>query len=436
MKKDTGETFSMTSLLRILLALLGLAGVGYWLSMQTVAPPPPPAVTTQTPSKPDTKQTELRRADLKFLTDKIAERYVYAADRKIDAQAIYDEYAPAIDRVEDEYGWTLFLEPVIGELFDHHAFLGANTDVSPRLVPSGADVWPEYVEGVAMITSVRPGSPAAKAGLKPGMRITAFNGAGLGEEFQTRMPRALKEPTLEARNYALQALLAGVRGQPRVVTACIQTSCEDYKLANPDFLQSGKRVTWRKLDGNVGYIRFENSLGDDATVAEFDAAAAALGSAGALIIDLRDTPGGGNTSVAEPILGRFVDKTTAYQKVYTPGRGWWDRVVEPRGPLVKAPLYVLVDRWTGSMGEGMAVGFDGMKRGLVVGTRMAGLKGAIEDFKLPNTKVIAKFPVEKLAHLNGTPREDWAPPVLVDQTKYKVPDPILHAALFRIFGRN
>lgn len=419
----------MTRFLQILIGLVVLAGGGYLLTSQSAAPPP---VATEAPAKPDTKQTEARRADLKVLTEKIAERYVYAADRRIDAKAIYDEYAPTVDRVEDDYGWTLFLEPVIGELFDHHAFLGRNTDVSPRLVPSGTDLWPEYVDGVATITAVRPGTPAAKSGLKAGMTVAVFNGIGIGDEVQTRMPRTLKEPFLEARNYALQAVLAGVRQQPRVVTACVQTACKDYTLDDPGFPQSQKTVTWRKLDGDVGYIRFENSLGDTNTVAQFDAAVAALGTVRALILDLRDTPGGGNTSVAEPIMGRFITKTTAYQKVYTPGRGWWDRVVEPRALHIRTPVYVLVDRWTGSMGEGMAVGFDGMKRGTVIGTRMAGLKGAIENFELPNTKVIVKFPVEKLSHLNGTPREEWAPPVLVDLTKSNGADPILEAALNRI----
>jgi C-terminal processing protease CtpA/Prc len=417
------------------IALIVLTLVMYNVARLAINTAPPPPATTQIAPKPDTKQAEARRADLKFLTDKIAERYVYAADRSIDAKAIYDEYAPALERVEDDYGWTLFLEPVIGELFDHHAFLGANTDVSPRLVPSGTDVWPDYVNGVPTITSVRPETPAARAGLKAGMTVTAFNGIAIADEVKTRLPRALKTPGDEARNYALQALLAGVRGQPRVVTACVQSACKDYKLDDPDYPQSDKRVTWRKLDGNVGYIRFENSLGDDGAVAEFDNAVTALGKVRALIIDLRNTPGGGNTSVAEPVMGRFITKTTAYQKVYTPGRGWWDRVVEPRAPHIKTPVTVLVDRWTGSMGEGMAVGFDGMKRGTVVGTRMAGLKGAIENFELPNTKVIVKFPVEKLSHLNETPREDWAPPVLVDLSQSNAADPILEAALNRIGSR-
>lgn len=425
-----GRPFNRLFQLLIGIAILGAFG-GY-LRTQTPPASPQPHVARQ----PDAKQTEARRADLKFLTRKIAERYVYAADRKIDAKAIFEEYAAGVDRVEDDYGWTLFLEPVVGELFDHHAFLNLNTDVSPRLVPSGADIWPEYVDGVATITSVRPGTPASKAGLAPGMRVTAFNGIGLGDAVQTRMPRTQKESSLDARNYALQAVLAGVRGQPRLVTACVKATCADYALADPVAAKHDARVTWRRLDGGVGYIRFENGLGDVATVAEFDAAIAALGEVRALILDLRNTPGGGTTSVAEPIMGRFVTKTMAYQRVFTPGRGWWDRVVEPRGPHIPTPLYVLVDRWTASMGEGIAAGFDGMKRGVVIGTRMAGLKGAIEDFQLPNSKVIVKFPVEKLSHLNGTPREGWAPPVLVDLAKSNGVDPILETALNLVSGRS
>jgi carboxyl-terminal processing protease len=42
---------------------------------------------------------------------------------------------------------------------------------------------------------------------------------------------------------------------------------------------------------------------------------------------------------------------------------------------------VLVGRWTASMGEGMAIGLDAMKRATIVGTRMAGLNGAVFDLQ-------------------------------------------------------
>jgi carboxyl-terminal processing protease len=98
---------------------------------------------------------------------------------------------------------------------------------------------------------------------------------------------------------------------------------------------------------------------------------------------------------------------------------------------VEQPLAVLVDRWTGSMGEGMAIGLDGMKRATVVGTAMTGLCGAIEQFKLPGSGIGVNFSTEKLYHLDGTPREKWKPPVLVDLTGVNpdASDPILDRAL-------
>jgi C-terminal processing protease CtpA/Prc len=412
----------------VIFAVLALVICATAYLFGALAPPPalPPAAQAQAPNA---QIAAARQADLKWLTDQFDARYVYAKERGVDGRAIYDAFADGALRVEDDFGWTLFLEPVLGELYDHHAFLNMNTDESPRLAPSGADMWPEFVDGAATIAAVRADTAAAKAGIRPGMTVTQLNKIAIDDAVRARLPRTLKIPNAAARDYALQVALAGVRKQPRVVTACVQTACKDYDLGDPELPPAPSIVTSRMLDGRSGYIRIENALGDMATVAAFDAAIDDLKGMRALILDLRNTPGGGNTDVAEPILGRFIRQRMNYQLVETPGRGRWERYVDPRGPHIGVPLYVLVDRWTGSMGEGMAVGVDAMKRGTVVGTRMAGLKGAIEDFPLPNTKIIAKFPTEKLFHMNGTPREDWVPPVAIDLTKSNDEDPILAAAL-------
>jgi hypothetical protein len=48
-----------------------------------------------------------------------------------------------------------------------------------------------------------------------------------------------------------------------------------------------------------------------------------------LFLDLRDTPGGGNTDVAEPIIGGFIDHQRPYQRI-EPMRGRrWLRHVAP-----------------------------------------------------------------------------------------------------------
>ena len=103
---------------------------------------------------------------------------------------------------------------------------------------------------------------------------------------------------------------------------------------------------------------------------------------------------------------------------------------------------VLVNRWTASMGEGIAIGLDGMKRATIVGTRMAGLNGGIFNHELPKTKIGVSYPGERLNQINGTPRENFVPPVLVDfmdRRWRRFNDPILaagYSTLVRVIRRR
>jgi carboxyl-terminal processing protease len=138
-------------------------------------------------------------------------------------------------------------------------------------------------------------------------------------------------------------------------------------------------------------------------------------------------------------MGRFVEREGYYQKHSIPSEErlfgvprTWTEMVSPRGEFrYVAPMVVLVDHWTGSMGEGIAIGMDGLKRATVVGTPMAGLLGATSGITLPNSKIGVNFPTEKLFHVNGTPREDFVPPVTVDllKTDKNAKDAVLETGL-------
>ena len=77
----------------------------------------------------------------------------------------------------------------------------------------------------------------------------------------------------------------------------------------------------------------------------------------------------------------------------------------------------MVGHWTGSMGEGIAIGFDGMKRAKITGTKMAGLLGAIYTFRAKETNIGYQIPAESMYHINGTPREDYIPNYLTSGEK-------------------
>jgi carboxyl-terminal processing protease len=80
--------------------------------------------------------------------------------------------------------------------------------------------------------------------------------------------------------------------------------------------------------------------------------------------------------------------------------------------------------------EGIAIGFDALKRAMVIGTEMARLNGAVETFELPNTGIGVNIATERLYHINGLPREQYLPPMLVDVKQQSAgKDLILHTAL-------
>jgi carboxyl-terminal processing protease len=56
------------------------------------------------------------------------------------------------------------------------------------------------------------------------------------------------------------------------------------------------------------------------------------------------------------------------------------------------------------------------RRGTVVGTQMAGLRGAVDSVDLPSLGCRAFFPTEQVFHVDGTPRHEWLPPVVVRPT--------------------
>jgi len=387
-------------------------------------------------------------ADFDFMWSGLSGSYSYFDKKETDWNKVKQLYRPSLAEVKTRGDFVTLLEKVLDELYDDHMSLNTNLKTSPRLVPSGLDVWVEWKNGQAMVTQLRSGFSAEQAGLKIGMEIVSINGLPVREAVARRLGKSLKVVNDDARNWALRAVLAGTHDKPRIVEAKDRSGAAAiYKLDLPthttvDSYKYIPRVEWKMLPLKIGYIKI-NDLISTEIVPQFDAALERVKDSRGLILDLRDVPRGGNTDVAEPILGRLLDHRMGYQQVIPLHEPKYIKEVSPRGTRTyKAPIVVLVNRWTGSMGEGMAVGLDGVKRATVVGTRMAGLNGGIFSLELPNTKIRINYAGEKLNHINGTPRENFVPPVavnLMDNRLSRLPDPIFEVGykqLSRLINRQ
>jgi carboxyl-terminal processing protease len=381
------------------------------------------------------------REDFETFWTTIKQNYAYLDKKKTDWEKVRTYYLPAADTISSRNSFVLLLEKVFYELYDHHASLNTNTMESQRLVPSGTDVWAEYRNGKPLVIEVRPGFGAAQSGLKPGMELVRFNDLPVETAIQPFMPKCLKNPDPEAKNYALRVMLAGNHINPRKMTVRDGKQLVDiFPDAAGSLLEHHDYtglIESKLLNGGIGYIRINNCLGDNELIPLFDSVVTQYAGTKALILDMRETPGGGNTTVARAMLGRFITKEGFYQKhvlvseeTETGVKRSWVEIVSPRPSPYGKTLVVLANHWTGSVGEGIVIGFDALKRAVVAGTPMAGLNGANYSFTLPHSHIGFSFPSEKIFHVNGTPREVFQPTLPVDvRLQRKNEDLILKAAV-------
>ena len=327
------------------------------------------------------------------------------------------------------------LERLLDDLHDPHANLNTNDQTSSRLVPSGADLAFEWMEDAYRVVGIRPLTSAAAVDIRIGDELVSFNQLQPDQIILERVHSGRKNISRERMTWAINSVVAGRYNEPRRLVLRRGSNVVEHDLGDPIPTSSENLLTSRLLENNVGYIRFNNSLGENETVDEFARAITELSETSGLILDLRDTPGGGNTDIAEPILGHFVDTKTPYQTTAPKDAPTYERYVLPKTqrPYIR-PVIVLAGRWTGSMGEGMAIGLDGMGRATVLGTQMARLAGGTEAISLPSVEITVFIPTYDLLHLDGTPRHQWAPSVANTQSADvgNQEDLLLNAAIRRL----
>jgi hypothetical protein len=318
--------------------------------------------------------------------------------------------------VHDRDSLLHYAEDRIASLADHHAITGSSFKDSWAIIPTYADLWVVRRGDAYGIDAVRTGSPAAKAGIQPADWLVAIGNVPVAEAVEGFW-RALGLPVTDERaDYAARVLVAGRRDRPRDLT--ISHNGVSRRLTLPSLYagQPERPPVSVAREGPATVIVINNSLGQQDTIAAFDKAMAPLAPKDPVVIDLTDTPSGGNTSVARAIMGWFVDRPRNYQVHRLPAeeretgvpRQWIEQVLPRAGKRHSTLPVVRVGRWTGSMGEGIAIGFAALGA-RIEGTRMAQLKGAVYDFALPFSGLVVKLPAERLYTVAGQPREDFVP---------------------------
>ncbi len=327
-----------------------------------------------------------------------------------------------------------------GHVFaDPHIIIGPLKDHDFNVPPTSADIRVIYREGAYVVSDVRAGSAADASGVRPGFSLVEVNGRALASEVDMFFEGLVSNPTPRQKSHVATLLSNGKRTGERTLSFA---DAGEFTLPNArEYARSlqGKPPVSISYRDDVAIIRFHNSLGNNDTIKALDAAMIETASAPALILDLRETPSGGNTEVGRSIIGHFVTEARPYQthqipsleREFTVPRQFTEYVL-PRLPYRDpATVVALGSYWTGSMGEGVIIGLDGAANMHIIASDMADLLGGLSNYSLPKSGLRLDLPSEVLLHIDGTPREEFQADLALISAERDASggDPALEAAL-------
>ncbi|MFB2833950.1 carboxyl-terminal processing protease CtpA [Floridanema evergladense] len=233
---------------------------------------------------------------------------------------------------------------------------------SGELTGVGLQIATDEETGNLLVVTPIAGSPAQKAGIKPGDRILKIDGVSTTQftldEAATRM--------------------RGLRGSQVVLTVRRQQEeAKEVTLVRDRIALNPVIAELRTSPGTVpvGYIRLNQFNGNAVTEVAHAISSLEKQGADAYILDLRNNPGGLLQAGVE--IARFwLDRGTI---VYTVNRqGIIGSFEATNAPLTTDPLVVLVNRGTASASEILAGALQDNQRAQIVGEKTFG-KGLIQS---------------------------------------------------------
>lgn len=213
-------------------------------------------------------------------------------------------------------------------------------------------------DGYIEVIRVYDGSPADAAGLRAGDLIVEVDGEKVsGESVQTLNEAVERMKGEDGEAVVIKLLRDGEAQSLRVLRGSVNVS----------------NVYACMLEDSVGYIQIIQFTGDDVTA--FQEALASLQQSGAraLVIDLRNNPGGLLDDVVE-IADALLPEGLI---VYTQNRAGSRENYYSDGEYCDLPLAVLINDMSASASEILAAAVQDHGRGVLVGTRSYG-KGVVQ----------------------------------------------------------
>lgn len=297
---------------------------------------------------------------------------------------VHQRYMPLVQAAKDDKDFYSIVDRMTAELHDVHTRFSSPEQWENRQKHQGVSVGfrAGYVEDKVVVLDVFPESNAARAGIQPGMIVTALDGQPIADRLAETAPKVLPSSTERVTKLRiLSNVFAGSTETP--FTASFERangSSLDVQYARQT-LSTEPRVTSAKLSSGFGYIRFDEF--HPSLVKDFRAAVENLRATPGLILDLRRNRGGVGATL-EAMAALFFDSKALFErrmsrKQVTASERDGHRTEETQvfvgkkgEQIYPGPVVILVSEYSASATEVFAAGMQDSGRAKLVGSPSCG----------------------------------------------------------------
>ena len=331
----------------------------------------------------------------------------------LDWQAIHAEFRPRAEQAKNIEEVRAVLKEMLSRLHQTHFGIlpaivyedvDALGDDAGGAGSAGIDL--RILDGQAVVTRIDPGSPAERAGVKPGWAVELANGQNL-QAAASALAADPSIPEIISTRVLLGRISGPVGGKTHItfLDGAGMEAKRDLDLAAPrgemsSFGNLPETAVWFESktisssgatepgstgvgQAAVGYVRFNYFLDLQNVMENFGGAVKACRNCAGMIVDLRGNPGGIG-AMAMGMAGYFLDEPGLRLGTMYMRDAQLNFAVNPRFPGFAGPLAILVDACSASTSEIFAGGLQDLHRARIFGTRSAAaaLPSVIE--RLPN----------------------------------------------------
>lgn len=366
------------------------------------------------------KQAELRRQAFEIVWTTVNEKHFDPTFGGVDWKKVRETYEPKASAAKTNAELNAVLNRMLDELkLSHFSVYAPPTDAQKAAAGDGiVGVELKMVDGKPTIWRVESGSTAEQSGLKTGFTIEKIDGKPI-TEILAPLEKSMTErgESERIKNLYFERVAAAYlegkpettvkievlnqKNEPQIFEVKRSMSKNEMSPAVGNFPPQPVVFEAKRLDGNVGYVRFNMWIIPQ--MAKIRAAVKEFAGAKGIVFDLRGNPGGIG-GMAPGVAGLLTAEKSSLGSMNSRSNEQ-KFIVYPQPDSFKGKVVVLTDYGSASTSEVFAAGMQENGLARIVGERTAGavlpsvftvlptgavFQYVISDYKSPKNILIEK----------------------------------------------